>query len=311
MLRAWKLGSAFGIGVFVHWTFMLLLVFVLFSALGNGPLVAVAAVVFLVLMFGCVVLHEFGHALMARRFGIQTRDITLYPIGGVARLERMSDKPWEEFWIAVAGPAVNVVIAVIIASFVIASLILQNRFPTSLDQLGAGLPGYLLRWNLFMVAFNMLPAFPMDGGRVLRALLATRLGRLRATVIATRVAVLMALLFVMTGLGFFKEEFATAAAYFDSPYLEVLGAQLESPFLVLIAFFVFLMGQQELAMVRYKARHPEIDGQLVQRPVEWYYQLDRSVQPPEPHYSGFTWDQRASVWIEWRDGRPIQACFTE
>jgi Zn-dependent protease len=298
MLRAWKLGTAFGIGVYVHWTFLLLLLFVLLTTLGAGLQVALTWVIFVILMFACVVLHEFGHALTARHFGIQTRDITLYPIGGVARLERMSDKPWEEFWIAVAGPAVNVVIAAVLSPFLVALLLLHNRFLTSLDGpwyepfLSGGIVGSLVLWNLWMVVFNMLPAFPMDGGRVLRALLATRLGLLRATEIATRVATVMAMLFVMAGFGLF-------------------GGWFKSPFLLLIAFFVFLMGQQELAMLRYRARHPEMDGLLTQRRVEWYYQLDRAVQPPEPHFSGFTWDPRASVWIEWRDGQPIQACFTD
>jgi Zn-dependent protease len=297
MLRAWKLGTAFGIGVYVHWTwtFLLLLVFVLLS-FGSGLQTALAFVVFVVLIFACVVLHEFGHALTARHFGIQTRDITLYPIGGVARLERMSDKPWEEFWIAVAGPAVNVVIAALIAVFLVGVLTVHSA--ASLDDFvdlwdSTGLAVLLLKWNLYVgVAFNMLPAFPMDGGRVFRALLATRLGLLRATEIATRVAMVVAMLFVLAGLGWFGEAFT-------------------SPILLLIAFFVFLMGQQELAMLRYRARHPEANGVIGQRPVEWYYPLERSVQPPEPHFSGFTWDARASVWIEWRDGRPIQACFTE
>jgi Zn-dependent protease len=300
MLRAWKLGTAFGIDLYVHWTFLLLLLFVMFSGAGHGVLgflVGLTAVAVVILAFGCVVLHEYGHALAARRFGIHTRDITLYPIGGVARLERMSDKPWEEFWIAVAGPAVNVVIAALLFGLIITAGLLQGRLPTSLDDigkllLGGGLPGFLMRWNIWMVAFNMLPAFPMDGGRVLRALLATRLGLLRATEIATRVAMVVALLFVLAGFGWFGEWF-------------------QSPLLLLIAFFVFLMGQQELAMLRYRARHPEAGGVISQRPVEWYYQLNRSVQPPEPHFSGFTWDPRASVWIEWRDGRPIQACFTD
>src|SRR5262245_53956971 len=112
MNRSLKLGTAFGIGIYVHWSFLLLPAWVFLSTWGIfGPSMIVYLLALLAAIFGCVVLHELGHALMARQFGIRTRDITLYPIGGVARLERMSERPSEEFWIAVAGPAVNVVIA--------------------------------------------------------------------------------------------------------------------------------------------------------------------------------------------------------
>src|SRR4051794_10904135 len=121
MIRSWKLGTAFGIGVYVHWTFLLLPAWVLLNGLGSGGVsLATYLLTLVAAIFGCVVLHELGHALMARRFGIDTRDITLYPIGGVARLERMSERPWEEFWIAGAGPAVNVVIAVGLGAFLLA-----------------------------------------------------------------------------------------------------------------------------------------------------------------------------------------------
>src|SRR5262245_18366280 len=114
MLRSWKLGTAFGIGLYVHWSFLLLPAYVVFNAWGAsaGQLLFLLGLVLAV--FGCVLLHELGHALMARQFGIGTRDITLYPIGGVARLERMSEKPWEEVCIALAGPAVNAVLAVLL-----------------------------------------------------------------------------------------------------------------------------------------------------------------------------------------------------
>src|SRR5947209_4882967 len=116
----WKLGKAIGIGIYVHWTFFLLPLLVLATTWAHGGAgLAIYSVLFIFAVFGCVVLHELGHARMAQHYGIRTRDITLYPIGGVARLERMSEDPWQEFFIALAGPAVNVVIAGMLALFLI------------------------------------------------------------------------------------------------------------------------------------------------------------------------------------------------
>ena len=175
MLRSWRLGSAFGIGICILRTFLLLPLWVLVGTWGvSGLHMAVYSVVFLLTIFGCVVLHELGHALMARRFGIGTRDITLYPIGGVARLERMPEKPLEEFLIALAGPAVNVVIAAVLAIAVLFELLFTlNSADTPFRyDFGSNFLFDLLFANIFLVLLNMLPAFPMDGGRVLRALLA-------------------------------------------------------------------------------------------------------------------------------------------
>src|SRR5262249_51734265 len=188
---SWKLGTAFGIGIYVHWSFLLLAAYVLFSkGTQGGWAFALFSVLFLFAVFGCVVLHELGHALMARAFGIGTRDITLYPIGGIARLERMGEKPWEELCIALAGPAVNAVLAVLL-SLVLVGAGAWGGFLTSPDEV-AGLGGMgflfdLLAANVMLGLFNMLPAFPMDGGRVLRALLSWPLGRLQATEIAAGV----------------------------------------------------------------------------------------------------------------------------
>jgi len=224
MKWSFKLGTFAGIGVYVHWTFLLLVgwIFVAHLSQGKDPTQAAIGVGFILALFVCVVLHEFGHALTARRYGVRTRDITLLPIGGLARLERIPEKPMQEFWVAVAGPAVNVVIA--LALFV--ALILLN----SLNQLYQFelLKGHFLvrlMWvNVFLVAFNLLPAFPMDGGRVLRALLATRLGRRRATVIAANVGQGMAILFGIVGF-------------------------LYNPMLIFIAIFVYLGAQAEAGLV--------------------------------------------------------------
>lgn len=190
----------FGIDVYIHVTFLLLLVFIgLVYCMSAGTVsAALAGVLFFVLLFLCVLLHEFGHALTARRYGIPTRDITLLPIGGVARLERMPDKPAQEFWVALAGPAVNVVIALLLAIWMRATGHLAADNPLA-PQAG-DLAGKLLTANLFLVLFNLLPAFPMDGGRVLRALLAMRMPYARATGIAAGIGQAMALLFGLVGL---------------------------------------------------------------------------------------------------------------
>jgi len=194
-----KLGRLWGIDVYLHVTFLLFLAWVgyaTYAAMGVG---AALSIVFLVLaLFSCVLLHEYGHALTARKFGIGTSDITLLPIGGIARLERMPSNPKQELLVAIAGPAVNVVIAAIIGLilFITKSPMPQN--PANL--LEGGILWNLLRMNLIMIVFNMLPAFPMDGGRVLRAALAMKMPYAKATRMAATIGQGMAVLFVLFGL---------------------------------------------------------------------------------------------------------------
>lgn len=194
------LGRWLGIDVYLHFTFLLLLAFI---GLGQGVVgrsldAALGGVLFFGGLFFCVLLHEYGHALAARRYGIATRDITLLPIGGVARLERMPEKPSQEFVVALAGPAVNVVIA--IGLFVGLKLGGWWQPLSSLSASSGNIFERLLVANVFLVLFNLLPAFPMDGGRVLRALLAMKLNYTRATRIAARIGQGMAVLFGFAGL---------------------------------------------------------------------------------------------------------------
>lgn len=221
-----KLGRFAGIDVFVHWTFLILLGWIFFALLGsNGDVArALGGVAFILLLFGCVVLHEYGHALTARRYGIRTRDITLLPIGGVARLERMPENPRHELAVALAGPAVNVVIAAVLFLWLVAT----RGWPVSFEAnlLEGSIATRLMTVNLFLAVFNLLPAFPMDGGRVLRAVLAVSMGRRRATQIAANIGQAMAIL--LGAVGFL-----------------VFG----NPFLIFIAIFVYLGAQAEAQMV--------------------------------------------------------------
>ncbi len=196
MNGSWQLGRLFGIDVRIHWTFLLLPVWIYFSSLaaGSGVGAAILAVSFVLAIFGCVVLHELGHSLMARQFGIPTRDITLLPIGGVAMLQSMPRNPWQELAIAIAGPAVNVVIA---------TLIFSGQAVLAMSDPALGGMTFLTRlaWvNVALVVFNMLPAFPMDGGRVLRAVLALALPYATATRMAAGVGQFVAAGLALLGL---------------------------------------------------------------------------------------------------------------
>jgi len=228
MKWSWKIGRFAGIDVYIHATFLLLIAFFGFSYWQQTRTVSgtLEGIAFLLALFLSVVLHEYGHALTARRYGIKTADITLLPIGGVARLERMPDKPIQELWVALAGPAVNVVIAAVLFVY----LVVTNTFVplTGMTLTGGPFIERLLSVNLTLVLFNLLPAFPMDGGRVLRALLALRLDYVRATQIAATIGQGMAFLFGIVGL-------------------------FSNPFLLFIAFFVWIGAQQEASMVQMKS----------------------------------------------------------
>lgn len=207
-----------GIQLRIHLTFLLLIAWLAFGYYGSGrsPEAAYWAILILML-FVCVVLHEFGHAIAAKAFGINTPDITLLPIGGVARLERMPEEPTQELIIAAAGPMVNVVIA--LGAYVGGGSFV---YPPTLQH---GLISGLLTLNVVLVLFNLLPAFPMDGGRVLRALLATRLSYARATQTAATIGQGFAFIFGFFGLLF-------------------------NPFLIFIAVFVYIGASQEAALAQ-------------------------------------------------------------
>ncbi len=196
---SWRVGQLAGIDVYVHATFLLLLAWLglVYGQKGGLP-AALHGIFFILLLFGCVVLHELGHALTARRFGIRTRNIVLLPIGGVASLERMPDDPKQEILVALAGPAVNIAIAALLWVFLSVQPVV--RLSDAGIPVEGGILQNLLVLNLFLALFNLLPAFPMDGGRVLRALLALRMDRVRATRTAALVGQMAALWFGFMGL---------------------------------------------------------------------------------------------------------------
>ncbi len=226
-----------GIAVRIHATFLLLLAFYgfLFFNKGGTP-AAVAGIGMVLVVFLCVLLHEFGHAFAARHYGIPTRDITLLPIGGVARLERMPEEPAQEIVVALAGPAVN--LAIVLGLSVGTGLQAAFQMPSTDDAGDLGFLGEIMRVNKFLLLFNLIPAFPMDGGRVLRALLATRMGYARATGIAANVGQVIAIGFGLAGLGVLGR-------------LGIHGFG-QNPMLVFIAFFIFMAGSQEATAVRMK-----------------------------------------------------------
>src|ERR687895_1017706 len=234
---AFKIGRFSGIDVRVHWTFFLLLVFFAFIGYqaSGGPVGALTATVTIVALFFCVLLHEFGHSLVAQRLGLEIHSITLLPLGGVSNLESLPEKPSDEVKITLAGPLVSVVLALI---FFGVGLLLgaEPRMPTDLFT-GIGSVGqfffYLGYLNVILALFNLIPAFPLDGGRLLRGVLSTRLGALRATEIASRVGQLFAFAFFLIGL---------------------LGGNF---LLALVAVFIYFGATGEAQMVR---QHEETRG---------------------------------------------------
>lgn len=281
MFRSLKLGKVFGIELFVHGTFWLLPLFVLFSGMADGDgLAAVGTDVALVFaIFACVALHELGHALAARAYGIGTRDITLYPLGGIASLERMPENPGREIAIALAGPAVNVVIAGALFSGFVGAAFLTTWTPS--EQI-SGFDLFFSRVmlaNIVLAAFNLLPCFPMDGGRVLRALLATQLNRVRATEIAVSVGSVVALGFIAVGL-----------------YASHFG-------LILVAVMVWLLGQAELASVRMRARARAMRDRMS----EWSEEPTGTRSTPvSPGFTGLAWDDARRVWVQYDSGRAVR-----
>lgn len=207
-----------GIPVRLHWSFLALVGFYALSALaGSGVFGLVDALVVMSVLFGSVVLHELGHALAARSFGIRTAHITLFPFGGIAAIENMPKNPWQEAVIAIAGPAVNGVLAV--------------GFALAWAAFGGGWLATFAVINLIMGVFNLIPAFPMDGGRVFRAMLTPSLGWTRASRVAITVGRGFAVLFMIGALAWGQWSLALVGAFLlfatwmEARNVRVMGAR--------------------------------------------------------------------------------------
>lgn len=239
-----------GIPVKIHWTFGLLLIYVAFEASREGfhPFVLLLNIGFVLSLFFCVILHEFGHALTAKRFGVRTYDIIMTPIGGIARLERMPEGRGQEFWVAIAGPLVNFIIVILIS---LAFLIINGEalplFSPSFWSIEGHESNYfliLLIANGYLGLFNLIPAFPMDGGRILRSLLSLRMERSKATQIAAYAGQIIA--FIMFAWGLYTRQ----------------------PVMTLIGVFIFFAARQENRILQRQSMMSRLKGIDLMEPVE-------------------------------------------
>lgn len=241
MKRTLSFPKIAGIDVHIHWTFSLLIIWIVYNNMRAGldTTQMIWSVLFVLSLFVCVTLHEFGHALAARRYGIATKDITLYPIGGVARLEKMPEKPGQELVVAFAGPAVNFAIALLLSPILLSSdLAAEDSNNLMMVNANNFLP-MLGMLNITLAVFNLIPAFPMDGGRVLRALLAMKLGRLKATQIAAGIGKMLAFGFII--MGFYSNPFLIFIGLFI-----IMGAHAEEQLVTTQSLIVELIAKNAM-----------------------------------------------------------------
>lgn len=250
MTGAFRVARIFNIPVRVHWSFFVLVLGYVFYAGYDTDWDTTAMLwsgIFVLVLFILVVLHEFGHALTARRYGVSTRDIILLPIGGVARLDHLPEKPAHEFWVAIAGPLVNIAIAALLSVYLFRFTPEQrweilngvvyakgNFFLDDYTNVDRFI--FFMAWlNVILAAFNLIPAFPMDGGRILRALLSIPFGRLSATMLAARIGQVLALGMIVAGVWKSNPMYAliglfvlfTAESEYRSVKMEAMVSQLK------------------------------------------------------------------------------------
>jgi Zn-dependent protease len=267
MFPSWRIGRPFGINLFVHWTFWLLPIWVLLTARpGPGEPPVLVQLGLVLALFVCVVLHELGHAVAARGFGIPTRRILLTPIGGIAQFTQLIRTPWAEFVIAGAGPLVNVVIALVLGALTGGLALVWPAWPHT----GPGsFVTMLVVLNVMMALFNLLPAFPMDGGRVLRAILSHYLGPVRATRAAVATGTIVAVLLGAAGVVY-----------------------LQSPWPIVIAAFVIWTGHRELAGIEAEERQRVEEARPLVMPLRSTFHWPGAGAP-----SVFVWDAERGRWV--------------
>ncbi len=274
MFSNWRIGRPFGIDVFVSGWFWLLPVLIFATSYAEGGFdTAVFNTASLLAVFVCVALHELGHALAARGYGIRTRDITLHPIGGVARLERMPEKPSAEIAIALAGPAVNVALAAVFGGLWFAGQTFLGPMGSAAEWVSDFI-GRLAFANVVLVVFNLIPAFPMDGGRVLRAFLSWFTSRETAMTVAGWVGAGFAVLFA------------------------IYGVATQNYLLAFLAVPLFLMGRQEVRAVRMQEQQKREQAEWEAAEREWH--------SGHAQVDGWVYDADGGEWVEYRDGRPVR-----
>ena len=285
-----QIAKVFGIPVQLHWSFAFIFLWLLYLAYSQSWDLesTIWAALFVLALFTCVIFHEFGHALTARRYGVTTRDIILSPIGGVARLDRLPDRPQQEFMVAIAGPLVNIAIAILLFPYVLGNENTRQQLLSILDPdsniffIELSSVEYfalgLFFLNGTLAVFNLVPAFPMDGGRILRALLSLKLGRVRATRIAAFIGQAVAIAFVAWGI------------WSPNPNL----------ILVLVGLFVFMTAASESRMARLDgALESATVGDILRQAFTRIYRTDLMEKPLEEVTHGL--EKNFLVFDEWQN----------
>jgi Zn-dependent protease len=289
MTRSVTIGTLFGSDLRLHWSWLALPGMVAAYSLAVFPWrEATFQVLLLLAAYGCVLAHEGVQILAARRFGMGTRDVTVYPFWGVARLTRLSDRPWQEIYIAATGPIFLALVAAGIGGGLALGDVSVRQFPANVVEPTPQWFAVHLFWaNVLLAILHSLPVLPLDGGRMFRAALALTVSRLRATEVAAALGTLGAAVLLIA-----------AIIWFHSPLMGVT------------ALLLYLGAQEDLGTTRYFAAIRHDPGEAGPAPAVMV-PMDQIVtpdcRPSEPRFTGFTWNARARLWIEWRDGQPVSA----